>query len=395
MTIYFVYAHGDRISTTHAITREIVARLQRTYDVHVHDPNRMITIKPNPGDILIGHPNRYAACTFRLSFDEAGWHRRIVFAPFSHGILHDAAAIDDLVVAADSYLAITGPEWFDTVANTAVSHWQHRMLRCDLGVNRAHFPKISRTFAPTGKRRFLYIGNADAMKGGDFLAALASANPDLVIDWIMTGDQRHCLDRTEELTAAKIRRVMMQAPMRRYAVNFYESEGLAVVANYDFIISCGRSDAMPGEVLEAASWGLVPVTTPQCGFPADEWMTHIPLDDVPAASAILKSLNDMSADQLVARQLAGFAQLRDRFHWDRVADQVIGAINAPQCADPTDREWLDRRNANQRKLRALICRRDRGYAIAGARNKGVQFVRRVQNRGKKLVKSLLNGQYDR
>lgn len=357
MTVHFVYVHGDPVDSTMAIVHEIVPRLQPQHDIAVHHPSDPATIIPRPGDILIGHPNRYGDCLFRRSFKQAGWARRIVFAPFSHGLPKDAALIDDLVVEADLYLAITGPYWWEGIADTAFSHWHHKMLPLALGSNRDYFPPIRSRFNPPGQRRFLYIGNADLMKGGDYLAELADANPDLHFGWMRTGDGRHCLDASEEPPTDANRKRMMASRLEQLpAIRWRSPEGLQIIATYDVFIACGRSDAMPCEILECTAWGLVPVTTPQCGYPANDWITHIPLDNVGSASAILRAINALPDVELKARQAAGWRELDTHYTWDRAAAQVRHALECPLPEAPHGSEFQAREMQNRRALRKIVAR---------------------------------------
>lgn len=357
MTVHFVYVHNNHINTTSAIGREIPKRLQERFDVRVHHPNEEGSVYPSRGDILIGHPNRYGPCFFSRSFAHPGWARRIVFAPLSLGMLEDAAAIDPIVQAADICLAITGAFWFDSIAASPISHWQHKTMRCDLGVNRDQFPNIKSRFNPAGRRRFLYIGNADPMRGGDFLMRLANANPELEIGWIRASDSRHCLDSIVEPQTRRLAKAMANSRLKIYAdVHWHRPEGLKIIADHDFLLHCGRSDAMPSEVLEAASWGLVPVTTPQCGFPEDDWMTHIPLDDIGGASAILQNMNTCADGELFVRQAAGFRLLESQYNWDHVTDQVRAAIEAPLPVTPADATWQQRARRNSRMLKRHLLR---------------------------------------
>ncbi len=357
MTVHWVYVRGHPVDSTQAITREVVERLRDRFDIMLHSPNAMTTIVPGPGDILIGHPNRYGDCTFRRSFAQQGWARRIVFAPFSCGMLKDAALIDDLVVEADLYLVLTGPHWWDAIDDSPFSHWRYKMLPFELGLNRAHFPQIRSRFSAPGQRRFLYIGNADRMKGGDYLAALADANPHLHIGWIRTGDSRHCLDTVEERDTDAIRRTMRASRLHEHPiVDWRALDGLRIIGKYDFYINCGRSDAMPCEALEIASWGLVPVMTPQSGYRANDWMTHVPLDDIAGASAILDDLNHWPDATIRARQAAGWEQLDTRYTWDRAAGQVRVALEGPVPAAPDDPAFRARMERNRRFLRRFVRR---------------------------------------
>ena len=368
MTVHLIHVSPERVATTNALAREVPARLAGRHDIRVHHPDTAGVIEPGPGDILIGHPNRYAECLFRRSFRLAGWSRRIVFAPFSHALPADGAAIDDLVTDADLYLAVTGEYWVDTMAASRFSHWEYKTLRCDLGVNRDHFPLVKTRFNPPGKRRFLYIGNADPMKGGDFLARLADANPDIEFGWLFTGDHRHCLDHVLEPRAYKIN-VQMQASrlVRHPDMNWRGLEGLKLIAAHDVILSCGRSDAIPCETLEAAAWGLVPVTTPQCGYPAGDWIAHIPLDDVTGASAVIRHLHTCPTDALRRRQDAAQNQLAEKYNWALVAEQFCRALECPIPPEPSDPAWHRRRADNRHYLRRYLrCRRAGDAAIMAA-----------------------------
>lgn len=366
MTVHLVYVNEPSIDTTNAIAREVSKRLANHFRIVVCHPNDPVVIQPRQGDVLIGHPNRYGDCAFRRAFEQPGWAKRIVFAPFSHGLLADAAAIDDLVCEADLYLAITGSYWFDSVESTLVSHWRYKMMRCDLGVNREHYPRIKRHFNPAGQRRFLYIGNADPMKGGDYLMQLANANPDIDFGWIRASDSRDCLGSVVEPQTRGLSRRMLGSKLVPHYADWHLPGGMLLAAGYDFILNCGRSDAMPCEVLEGASWGLLPVTTPECGFAADDWMSHVPLGDVAAASRVLRALNECPEEALLARQAAGFRQLETRYHWDHVARQVREAIEAPIPAAPDDPAWRAMRQSNRRRLKGILRKERRANAVGRA-----------------------------
>ena len=112
MTVHFVYIKGDHISTPQAITNEVAARLKDRYPLKVYDWNEQTVIQPEPGDILIGHPNRDNPHTvYNLSFWQPGWARRVVFCPFHHAMLEYNGYADPFVVDSDFYLAICGQYW--------------------------------------------------------------------------------------------------------------------------------------------------------------------------------------------------------------------------------------------------------------------------------------------
>lgn len=378
MTVHLVYVHGSGIDTTTGIARESVPRLRAWHDLVVHSPNDPAVICPKPGDILIGHPNRHGDCLFRRSFAQAGWARRIVFAPMSHAVLTDAALIDDLVVAADLHLAITSQHWIDTMAQTPLSHWQYKTLRAPLGINRAHFPPLKSRFNPPGKRRFLFIGNADFLKGGDRLAALANANPDIEIGWIRTSDTRHCLAYDEDPATPGIRKVMQASRLRQYPViDWRRPDGWQIVADYDFFILLSRSEALPCEVLEAGAYGLVPVLTAQSGFAEEDWITLVPGDDVSTASTILRHLLHAPEADLLARQAAGRRHLDQTYRWDAVAQAIETALTCPIPTAPADPAWHARQADNRKQLRGIAARASRADLMARLRTIPRRLIRRA------------------
>ena len=356
-TVHFVYNTGPRLKTPERITYEIGDRLARAYPLAIYGQHEAGEITPKPGDILLGHPGRYGANLFDRAFHKPGWSKRIVFCPFSHGMPRDAAAIDPLVEEAEQVLALCGPYWFDTVDQSLLSHWRFKMMRCDLGVNRTHYPVVKTRFNPPGRRRFLYIGNAGPMKGVDFLCRLIAACPDLDIGWI--GDAGAHMRPSGTLRREfhpLERRLQLLATRTHGGRDWRDAAHVKLASDYDFLLTCGRSDSNPTTILETAAWGLIPIAPLQCGYYGDDWLVNIPLDDVAGARAVLLRLNDCPESELVARQQAGFAELDERYTWDNAAQQVIDCIEAPLPHRPTDAAWLLRKRDNKRRLRAILAR---------------------------------------
>ncbi|NJL10900.1 MAG: glycosyltransferase [Calothrix sp. SM1_7_51] len=312
MTIHLVYVKGNRISAPSAITNELVARLADKYSVKVYDWHEKITIQPSSGDILIGHPHPLPNTIYQNSFWQQGWKKRILMSPFSHAMPECVAFFDNLVVESDAYLAITGKYWIDTLEKSIVSHWQPWIKQLNLAVNTKNYPFIKNKFNPIGQRRFLYIGNTNPPKGCDYLSLIADFNPHIKIGWIGSG----------QMSSNKIK-----AHGQR---NFSRNSSLKLVSNYDFILQCGRSDANPTTILEAAAWGLIPVCTPQSGYYNEDWVINIPLDDIESASNILKSLNNLGEDDLREYQRKARVALEKYYHWDRFAKDVMECIESPK-----------------------------------------------------------------
>ena len=333
MTIHLVYVKGNSISTPYSITYELAQRLSQQAEVCVYDWTEARTISPQPGDILIGHPHPYQNAVFVNSFWQPGWHKRIILMPFHHAMLKYIAWLDPLVEAADVFLAITGKYWIETMAGTLVSHWEPKIIHLDLAVNLNNFPRIKYQFNPPGKRRFLYIGHTLDYKGFDYLEQLAICNPNLAIGWIGGG---RC--RTNHITVHGI-------------LDFTQAASLELVSHYDFLLTCGRSDANPTTILEAAAWGLIPICTPQSGYYHEDWLINIPLDQPEAALKILNQLNYLSHAELLHYQATAHVVLQHHYHWDRFAQQVIDCLTHEVPVFPTDGNWQMRAKKNRQALR--------------------------------------------
>lgn len=361
MTVHFVYNKGHALKTPERILYELSKRVARAYHLKTYAMNELGSITPQPGDILIGHPSRFTDNSiFNRSFHHPGWAKRIVICPFSYGMPLDAAAIDPLVEAADHYLAMCGPYWFETVGQSLLSHWQYKMRRIDLGVNRADYPASKTAFNPRGKRRFLYIGNAGPMKGGDIFCALAEANPDMEFGWMNWTGPRNCPAGTLLRDYLAIERRLRAGRITVHGgANWQDQDHVGTVTSYDFLLTCGRSDSNPSTIFETSAWGLIPIAPKTCGFYEDDWLVNIPLDDFAAASGILRALNNAPEDELMARQAAGFRQLDQTYTWDRAAQQMIDCIAAPSPLAPVDAEWLNRKTRNQAELRRIVGRYQR------------------------------------
>jgi hypothetical protein len=311
MTVHLVYVKGNTISTPAAITNELVKRISAKYPIKVYDWDDKGVIKPDSGDILIGHPHPRSDTIFRKSFFQKGWKKRILMNPFAHAYPKYIAYFDDLVLACDDYLAICGRYWNDTISDSFVSHWKPWITHLDLAVNLQDFPQIKQKFNPPGQRRFLYIGRTADMKGSDYLSALADVNPDITIGWIGAG----------EMPSSRI--------ISHGSKNFSNLDSLELVAEYDFLITCGRSDANPTTILESAAWGLIPVCTPQSGYYQEDWFINIPLDNLKEASRVINALNSEADSTLFEYQKKAKLALVNHYNWDRFARQVIDCIESP------------------------------------------------------------------
>lgn len=309
-TIHFVYPRDpERFSSPWCIGNEVGNRLERDYAVRFYGWRDRVRIDAAPGDVLLGHPHWSAATVYRRSLDHPNLARRIILAPYV-GDLRQVAFHDRAIDRSDLFLAITGGYWFKRIADTPMARWATKMRHLDLAVNRDHFPSLQRPFNPPGQRRFAYIGHTAKNKNTPYLSRIAAAVGDGSIGWIGRG--RKPIPGLQPLGFC----------------NFTTAEGRATLSGFDFMLTVGDHDANPTTILEALSWGLIPVCTPQSGYEDTPGIVNVPLDDPQGAARVLQQLQQCPEAELQRLRQAGEDMLTRHFHWDRLYAQVRAAIEA-------------------------------------------------------------------
>lgn len=303
--IHLIYPHRARISTPDIIGHTLLTELSRDYAVQAHEFDRTYRIDPSPGDVLIGHAHPLAWTVFRRSAKQPGWARRILLEPFAVD-WRQIGFIEEVIDDCDLFLAITGKYWFD-VSSGPTARWKPKMVHVDLAVDRGRFPKLRNAVADKGQRRFLYIGGEQYFKHLPYLDAIAGAWKSGTIDWIGRGRP-----------LANVRSLGF--------VDFSSEAGKRLVGDYDFLITVGKADANPTTILEAMSWGLVPVCTPTSGYVDEPAIVNVPLDDVAGACAVLDRLQQMDADAILELRHRAEERLAEHYNWERFVGQARDAI---------------------------------------------------------------------
>jgi hypothetical protein len=312
-TVHFVYPHRSRIKAPGAIGVKVGERLRRRgYEVVHHDIGEVKTLRPRPGDVLLGHPHESPWSVFRRSVSLEGWRRRVMLMPYVHVDDYHVALADQILRKCDLFLAITGSTWFEGVPTSIAAHWAPKMIQVDLAVDRSDFPRVKGSFNPPGSRRFLYIGHTGWYKNTDYLSELAGHLPGFHIAWIGSGDR-------------PIRGVTAYGSR-----NFEDDEAKSLVAEHDFLITVGVGDANPTTILEAMAWGLVPVCTPESGYANRPGIANVPAHRAVDAVAVLRRLQMAPEAELEEMRASNDHELDTHFNWDRFTDQVVEAIESDE-----------------------------------------------------------------
>lgn len=331
--IHLVYPHRDRISAPDVIGRTLLDRLGVDHEIRAHDFDRTYRIDPAPGDVLIGHAHPIAHTVFRRSMRHPGWSRRILLEPFNAD-WRQVGFIDDVIDQCDLFLAITGRYWFERT-DGPTARWKPKMVHVDLAVDQTKFPLLRTSVADRGHRRILYIGNDHPGKNLPYLDAIAGAWRNGTIDWAGRGKP------LQHVTSLGF-------------VDFSTAAGRELISRYDFLITVGNADANPTTVLEAMSWGLVPICTSTSGYCDEPGIINVPPDDVVATCTLLDQLQHAPDAEIEALRAAARQRLDTHFRWDRLVGQVRDAISSDAAPPLAPRTVTSSRSAPTALMKLII-----------------------------------------
>ena len=109
-------------------------------------------------------------------------------------------------------------------------------------------------------------------------------------------------------------------------IDFSLERGKELISQYDFMITVGTADANPTTILEAMSWGLVPVCTPTSGYENIPGIVNVPSNDLEGAISVLRQLQKAPEEELLSLVARADEMLKTHFNWDRFCVQVIDAL---------------------------------------------------------------------
>jgi hypothetical protein len=181
-------------------TRHIFAGLSRRLPTLLYALDEQVSCNFSEDDVFLGHPY-FPALSGKRGVTELSIPRRprprtfAVISPLhcetsiatNHLNKAYLDAIDELLTDADVLFGIMGEYWWNRWRESPYAHWLPKMVRLDMGIDVASFPRVKTRFNPPGRRGFLYIGRNDPMKGTDLLSRLAQAVGDFRAGWIGSG----------------------------------------------------------------------------------------------------------------------------------------------------------------------------------------------------------------
>ena len=146
------------------------------------------------------------------------------------------------------------------------------------------YPFLKKKFNKKGERKFLYIGNNAIEKNLRYLKYLAG----------------RLNTKNFSTIGAKIDGI------KNYGyLNLKSKKSRKIISGYDFLILTSKYDANPTVILEAISFGLIPVVTHECGFSNMRGIINLKLNNNYYNLNVINKLQKLNENKLKKIQKAG------------------------------------------------------------------------------------------
>ena len=115
--------------------------------------------------------------------------------------------------------------------------------------------------------------------------------------------------------------------MKNYGwVNLKSNNIRKILLQYDFLIHTSSHDANPSTILEAMSWGLIPITTKQCGYDNEKGIINIPLNKLDSTVKILKKFQSIDIKKLLYLQKNNHKRIKDFYNWNNFRKKIRSIV---------------------------------------------------------------------
>ena len=281
-----------------SIGNNIFFALKKDFNTKVYNWTSIGKIIPSKGDILIGHANSNPYTIFRRSLMHKNWAKKILIQPYNEDPLQ-MSYLYDVVPKCDLFFAICGSYWFKRIGKSKFRSWKNKMIQIDLGLHFEKYPFLKKNFNKKKERKFIYIGN-------DYSYNNFAKN----LKYLKKISHKVGVEKFSTIGNKSIEGV------KHYGwLNFEISKSLKIIKNYDFLIQTSKFDANPTTVLEAMSWGLIPVITKECGYSNSKSIINIPLNNYLKAVKIINSLQIIDSKLLINYQKKNIKNLKKIYNW--------------------------------------------------------------------------------
>jgi glycosyltransferase involved in cell wall biosynthesis len=253
------------LKAPYSISYNILLSLSDNFNIKLYNVTEKVTIKLNNDDIFLGHPmpdfstKEYNSNAWR-TFDKQQVTNQVIFnypndsrvfgiAPFNHSLEQLGWAIP-IFEKLHHFIAICGNHWIDNLQDSPFAKCFNKISRLDMAIDTSQYPKVKKRFNPKGSRKFLYIGRISEEKNIQELENIAKKYPNFqggciggeIKGWHKIADQANLTPHLMKILALE----------------------------YDFFINLSKFDAQATTVMEAMSWGFIPVCTQESGYLLDD-----------------------------------------------------------------------------------------------------------------------------
>lgn len=281
-----------------SITYHAAQFFLKNYEVKLYDFRERIDIKPNNGDILIGHPNPDPKSVMWRALDDPRFAKKFLLCPYNH-CSSQVVWFRPAVEKCDKYFAICGDFWIDNFKGSPFADLSHKIVHVNMALNASDYPYLKKRFNPVKQRRFFYIGRASRFgdeKGITLLERLSANIPGFAGGYICEGGDIAGWSKVSDPT-------------------ILTPEFIAHLASsYDFFINMSRADAQATTVLEAMSWGFPVACTSETGY-LDRNLFLLDLEDLSQNIAVIERMQNLSEKQLQEISLNNRRVVETKYSW--------------------------------------------------------------------------------
>ncbi|MHC4572551.1 MAG: glycosyltransferase [Planctomycetota bacterium] len=356
-TVHFAYS-GDpyddnAIRAPRTITNRLFRFLQRHANVKYYDwADKTTPVDVGPKDIVLGHPNPQKGTVIRRLFERQCAGKYLIW-PFHTRLPEINRYAKDVAETADRLFVISGPYWIETIDQTEYASWKEKIIRLDNAIDSKAFPLLKTNFNPPGRRGLFVFGRTGPEKGTKQLFELLCKTncPVLVAGDYSRGDLQIVENRPDT-------HILGQIDWRNAQTTTF------ILSKCDFFVNMSVSDASPTTLLESIALGLIPITTPECGYDYDSFL-FLSLSQERENLEVLRESQQLSDAELKKLQAENRRIIEREHTWEKFCQTVWQNIKPSAkaaggfVAQPEVEEYLApeiRRGDNRTKV--LIVRSD-------------------------------------
>jgi glycosyltransferase involved in cell wall biosynthesis len=183
------------------------------------------------------------------------------------------------------------------------------MVRLDMAVDVARYPRLKTRFNPPGRRGYLFLASSDdPRKGADVFRDLTARLGDFPRGWIGSGPEISGVPRIS------LPRALTPDFMR------------GISDRFDFFVSPALADPNPTTILESMAWGLPVICTPESGYYETSYRRSIRLDDLSGSAEVLRRLQFASETELLRMADEARSVVETEYTWHRFTSTVLSGL---------------------------------------------------------------------